>query len=171
MYCQHCGQELAKGTHYCFNCGKEVIHANLLENTVTYEKKISFTGKFTGIFSMVFGAIALPGVFSNPDVNFISVILCVGLIVLGLFTLINAIKKQGKEKGFIIALLVIFSVMQVVTLLVLVDSILSFFVYQAIVGPPFISAILYLVFRRKEKALKEKEKKEETIVNNQIPLE
>jgi hypothetical protein len=149
MYCQYCGSQIEDDANRCIYCGRDIVKNEPLYDQVQTIKTSYSAGKVTLIYSIVFGLIALPGLLSSTDMMVISFIIVFALISLGIIGLIKMRLKPGSEKGFMIALAIIYGIFQAVGILVIFSDPLFFLVYEAIIITPILSSIIY--FRRKSK--------------------
>ncbi|HKL47502.1 MAG TPA: zinc ribbon domain-containing protein [Candidatus Izemoplasmatales bacterium] len=145
MYCQYCGKEIPEDSDFCSHCGKIIGNQEEVSQQKPTKKKSVFAAQFTSIYSIAFGGIASIGIIGSSDINYMSILLCLALITLGIITLVNVRKKPSSEKGMMITLLVIYSIFEIVSLLFLLTNIGLFLIYQAVVVAPFIFSILYLI--------------------------
>jgi hypothetical protein len=149
MYCQYCGSQIEEGSNRCIYCGRDVNTIDTL-----YKQDQAFqtrhpAAKVTFIYSIVFGLIALPGLFSSNDMMAISLVIVFALISLGIIGLILMRVKPGSEKGIMIGLAIIYGIFQVVGIVLIFSVPLFFLVYEAIIITPIISSIIY--FKQKSK--------------------
>jgi hypothetical protein len=143
MYCQYCGSQIEDDANRCIYCGRDLNTRDSLYGQEPSLRPSHSAAKVTLIYSIVFGGIALPGLVSSTDMMAISLIIVFALISLGIIGIIKMRLKPGSEKGFMVALAIIYGIFQAVGILVLISDPFYFLVYEAMIITPIISSIIY----------------------------